>query len=295
MVKLVAVDLDGTFLNNRRDVSKENREMVKKLQSMGVKFITNSGRTYEGVRHVLDGSQIECESICMNGAAVYNKEGKIVKACFMKKEDVLAIASRIGEEDYFIEYNTDAGTCVTVSPDEAEASIRGWMSLYNNGNTGMITKEEMDRDLKRIKADFIYIDKVEDIFERGYQVFKIAISHVDTEKIKRIREELSQNSNIAVSASFHTNVEITDKSADKGLALEQYAKENNILMEEVVAFGDSLNDYSMLKRNFGYTVAMKNAMEEIKKVAKYQTRTNDEHGVSHFVNRVISGENLCNA
>jgi Cof subfamily protein (haloacid dehalogenase superfamily) len=287
MVKLIAVDLDGTFLTSKRQVSKENREMIEKIQSMGIRFVTNSGRTYDGTRYVLNDANIICDSICMNGASIYNKEGKLIKASFMSKEDVLDIVSQIDLKEYFVEFNTDAGTCIMVSKEQAEAFIRGWMSLYNNGDISAIEEEELNRDLIRLKDSFVYINEVKDMFDRGYQIFKIAISHKDTEKISKLREKLSYNSNISVSASFHTNIEITDKMADKGLSLEHYAKENNIKMEEVMAFGDSLNDYSMLKRDFGYTVAMENAIEPIKQIAKYKTIKNDEHGVAYFINKIV--------
>lgn len=286
MVKLVAVDLDGTFLSSKRKVSKENKEAIEKIQEMGILFVTNSGRTYDGVRHVLDGANIICESICMNGASIYNKEGKLLEAHYMAKEDVLDIVASIDLEDYFIEFNTSAGTCITITEEEAHDFLRSMISLYDDGNT-KVDEEELMRDVLRFKSNFVYIKDVKDIFERGYEVFKIAISHKDTEKISQLRTKLSLNSNISVSASFHTNIEITDKQADKGFTLERYAKEHGIKMEEVMCFGDSLNDFSMLQRNFGYTVAMQNAIEPIKEIAKYQTLTNDENGVATFIQKVI--------
>lgn len=287
MIKLVAVDLDGTFLNSKREVSKENRDIVKRLQERGIQFITNSGRTYDGTRAVIDQTDIICDSICMNGASVYDKDGNLIRSYFMKEEDVKNIVSEIDLGEYFIEFNTDAGTCINVSQEKAEDFIRESISLYNNWNGSVVEEEEILRDIKRLKGKFISVLDVNEIFERGYQVFKVVISHRDTKKIEALRNQLSQNTNIAVSASFATNIEITDRSADKGLALEQYAKEHGIKMEEVVAFGDSLNDYSMLKREFGYTVAMKNAIEPIQEIARYQTLTNDEHGVADFIKKII--------
>ncbi|MBA4688438.1 MAG: HAD family phosphatase [Candidatus Galacturonibacter soehngenii] len=290
MIKLVAVDLDGTFLNSKRHVSLENKEMIDKIQNMGIRFVTNSGRTYEGVRHVLDDTNIQCESICMNGASVYNKEGKLIKACYMKKEDVMDIISYVDMKEFFVEFNTNAGTCIAIKKEEAESFLRGWISLYNSGDISAIEEEEIYQDIMRLRKSFIYISNVSEIFDRGYQVFKIAISHKDTNKISELREKLSLNSNLSVSASFHTNIEITDKRADKGIALEQYAKEHGIKMEEVMCFGDSLNDYSMLKREFGYTVAMENAIEPIKEVAKFHTLTNDESGVAKFIQKIVFDE-----
>lgn len=287
MVKLVAVDLDGTFLNSKRQVSKQNIETIKQLQKMGVKFVTNSGRDYHGVKVVIAHTQIKCDYICMNGGAVFNNEGELLKSCHMEKEVVQNILDSINQDEYFIDINTNKGTCVTISEDEAEDFIRGWMSCYNNGKMSMIEQEEIERDIKRIKESFTYVKNIDEIYEMGYLVCKVSISNRDTDKIAKLRHEFSQNTDLSVASSFDTNIEITDKYANKGVALEAYAKEHNIKMEEVMAFGDSLNDYSMLSKDFGYTVAMGNATPKIKKTAKYITKTNDEDGVAYFVKEVL--------
>jgi Cof subfamily protein (haloacid dehalogenase superfamily) len=287
MVKLVAVDLDGTFLNSKRQVSKQNIETIKQLQKMGVKFVTNSGRDYHGVKVVIDHTQIKCDYICMNGGAVFNNEGELLKSCHMEKEVVQDILNSVDQNEYFIDINTNKGTCVTISKEEAEDFLRGWMSCYNNGDMTNIDPDEIERDIKRIKESITYVNDIDEIFEKGYLVCKVSISHRDTEKISKLRRKFSENSNLSVASSFDTNIEITDKNANKGVALEAYAKEHNIKMDEVMAFGDSLNDYSMLSKDFGYTVAMGNAIDKIKKTAKYITKTNDEDGVAYFVKEVM--------
>jgi len=287
MVKLVAVDLDGTFLNSKRQVSKRNIEAIRQLQEMGIKFVTNSGRDYHGVKIVIEHTQINCDYICMNGGAVFRCDGTLLKTSHMEKEIVQSILDRVDQEEYFIDINTDAGTCVTISEEEAEVFIRGRLNCYNNDKMIMIEQEEIERDIKRIKESFTYVKDIDEIYERGYRICKVSISHNDTDKISKLRQEFAKNPEISVAASFDTNIEITDKNANKGLALEAYAREHNIKMEEVMAFGDSLNDYSMLSKDFGYTVAMGNAIDKIKDVAKYITKTNDEDGVAHFVKEII--------
>ncbi|RDY32675.1 HAD family hydrolase [Lachnotalea glycerini] len=287
MIKLVAVDLDGTFLNNRREVSKKNIEMIKKIQAMGIKFVANTGRTYEGVQYVLDPTQIQCDCICMNGGAVYDTEGKLMKASYMDPAQVKDILNCINQKEYFIEFNTQARTCVTISKENAEQFIRGWMALYNNGDTSSIDEAKIVSDIKRLKNSFLYVKDIDEIYQKGHKIIKITISHKDRDKIQKLREKFSQNPKISVAASFHTNIEITDVNADKGSALETFVAKRNIKMEEVMAFGDSLNDYSMLKREFGYTVAMGNAIDKIKNTAKYQTKTNEEDGVAYFINKIV--------
>lgn len=287
MVKLIAVDMDGTFLNSKREVSLESIKTIETIQNMGIQFVTNSGRDYAGVQYVLKDTGIVCEAICMNGAAVYDKEGNLVRAYYMKEKDVWNAIENINLDEFFVEFNTDKGICVLMKKEEAKERIRNWMALYNDGEYGNIEEEEIERDTKRLMESFIYINSVHDIFEKGYKVLKIALSHKDTQKISKIRESLSKNQNISVSSSFRTNIEITDKKANKGIALEEYAMNQGIKMEEVMAFGDSLNDYPMLSRNFGYTVAMKNAIDVIKKIAKYETETNDNDGVAKFIKEKI--------
>ena len=70
---------------------------------------------------------------------------------------------------------------------------------------------------------------------------------------------------IAVASSFESNVEITDARAQKGPILKEYIESLGYTMDEVMVLGDSLNDYSMMSMDFGATVAMGNAVSELKK------------------------------
>ena len=85
---------------------------------------------------------------------------------------------------------------------------------------------------------------------------------------------------LAISTSGY--IEITQKDAQKGKALEHLCRYLGIYMEEVMAIGDNENDHSMLVRA-GYPIAMGNANEEIKKIAKYVTASNDESGVAKAI------------
>lgn len=58
-------------------------------------------------------------------------------------------------------------------------------------------------------------------------------------------------------------------------------------LQEVMVFGDSLNDFSMLEMDFGATVAMENADPEVKAVAKYVTKSNTEHGVAYVIEKLL--------
>lgn len=75
--------------------------------------------------------------------------------------------------------------------------------------------------------------------------------------------------------------------AQKGPVLKEYIESLGYTMEEVMVFGDSLNDFSMLEMDFGATVAMENADPEVKAVAKYVTKSNTEHGVAYVIEKLL--------
>ena len=105
--------------------------------------------------------------------------------------------------------------------------------------------------------------------------------------LKRIWAELEQNKDIAVASSIETNLEITDVKAQKGPVLKQYIESLGYKMDEVMVLGDSMNDYSMLSMDFGATVAMENAVPEVKAAAGYVTKSNEDLGAAHAIYKIL--------
>ena len=62
-----------------------------------------------------------------------------------------------------------------------------------------------------------------------------------------------------------------------------------------MVFGDSLNDYSMLSMDFGATVAMENADEEVKRVSKYVTKSNEDLGVAYTIHELLKKQGKINS
>ena len=92
--------------------------------------------------------------------------------------------------------------------------------------------------------------------------------------------------NLVVTSSFKTNIEVTHKDAQKGIALQYYADTLGISMDEVFAIGDNSNDVSMLKLA-GYSVAMGNANQEAMNTAKFQTDDNKHGGVAKAIQKCL--------
>ncbi|MCI9307429.1 MAG: HAD hydrolase family protein, partial [Lachnospiraceae bacterium] len=131
------------------------------------------------------------------------------------------------------------------------------------------------------------VKNFQELNNTGVPVYKLFLFSDDREMLAEIDKELAKQKQIAVSSSFPTNLEITDVRAQKGPVLKEYIESLGYQMEEVMTFGDSRNDESMLSMDFGATIAMANADEELKKVAKYITKSNVELGVAYVIEELL--------
>jgi len=136
-------------------------------------------------------------------------------------------------------------------------------------------------DRTKVLSDF------EALRANNVPISKMFLVSDDWRMLLDIKKELGENGNLAISSSFKNNLEITDIRAQKGPILKQYIESLGYTMDEVMVLGDSLNDSSMLEMDFGATIAMENADEEIKKIAKYITKSNEEDGVAYVIDEML--------
>ena len=124
------------------------------------------------------------------------------------------------------------------------------------------------------------------------KIYKVLTSNYEAEdSLMEIKSYVEQElPNLVVTSSFKTNIEITHKDAQKGIALQYYAGTLGISMDEVFAIGDNSNDVSMLKLA-GYSVAMGNSNKEAMNNAKYQTDDNKHGGVAKAIQKCLKQQN----
>ena len=152
--------------------------------------------------------------------------------------------------------------------------------------------EDEAREISENLGFFIGLQYIEDInkfFEEGIEIRKFVAFNKDIDLINKMKKVISEIEGLAISSSFIDNIEITDINAQKGIILEQVAVKMGIDREEVMILGDSFNDYSMFEI-FEETVAMENAIPEVKAIAKYITDTNDNLGVAKAIYNVLNNE-----
>ncbi len=99
-------------------------------------------------------------------------------------------------------------------------------------------------------------------------------------------KELSDLEIASVSTALFNNVEITQLGCDKGDGITQLAKHLSIPIEETMACGDADNDTFMI-RAAGFGVVMENGMDELKDIADFVTKSNEEDGVAYAIERFV--------
>ena len=105
--------------------------------------------------------------------------------------------------------------------------------------------------------------------------------------LDRIKREIQEEFGLSVLSSFDTNMEVTAPLAKKGIMLKRVAEYYHLKPEELVVFGDGGNDISMFQC-FPVSFAMKNGVEELKKIAAHITKyTNEEDGVGRTVAKLL--------
>ena len=126
-----------------------------------------------------------------------------------------------------------------------------------------------------------YCEKIK--LPRAFFINKMDRENADFDKIlEEIKTELEVSENLSVSSSAINNLELTPKSVTKATAISALQDYYGVNKEETVAFGDGMNDLEMFGQ-VHYSVAMGNASELVKKEATYETLSNLDSGISHFL------------
>lgn len=274
-IKLIALDLDGTLLDNQKSLPCKNEEAIKKCIKQGIEIVPCTGRILSGIPEFLKDISGIRYAITVNGAVVVDmKENCVISACKINAEsaiEMLQLAKQLGiVYDVYID---DCGYTQQCFLDE--------MKTYE------IEEKVFELILKTRK---VVPDVIEMVRKSGSLVEKINYFFPNnSQKRKKIREELSRREDIAVSAAFSYNLEVNAKEATKGNAIYALASHLQISPNETMAIGDGENDLSMMEMA-GIGVAMGNAISEVKMIADYVTTTNEMAGVAKAISALVLEE-----
>ena len=274
-IGIIALDLDGTLLNSNKELSAGNLAALQRAANAGIEIVPTTGRFYGGMPGVIRELPFVRYVITVNGAQVADlKTGEIIYKAEIPCQQAVDIMALLDEYPVIYDcYQENAA----------------WMTAEQKKDIDRIVSSSHYRKmLHELRQPVPELKAV--LTQRQKDVQKIQFFTDRPELRLRMMKELPEKfEDLCVSSSVSDNVEINQIHANKGEALYALADHLGLPREATLAFGDGLNDLSMLKAA-GIGVAMANAEQETKEIADWITLSCDEDGVAHGINKYCFNE-----
>lgn len=263
--KLISSDVDGTLLNNERVLSEENKLAVSKALSENIKFVLCSGRDTVALCNLADELNLTGKGtyvISFNGAIIYDVDNK--KVIYEKRLPKTNINNLI---DIILKKFPDI--------------------IF----TAFLEHNVIITNRKEIKEYFSYLEILESSNNLDKDFIKISFASENSEQLKEVEKfllESKSNENYDLVYSHRAVLDVIPLGINKANALKKLINYiNDITMEEIVSVGDNYNDIEMVKES-GYGIAVANSVEDLKKVADYITKNdNNNNAIKEVIDKVI--------
>lgn len=263
MYRMVVSDLDGTLLNSKKQISENTVSILKMLKEKHIHFIAASGRSDVMMKHYLNQLQYEQMVIGCDGALVKDvSTGNIIYGDIMDQEvrkKLFVICKEMGLQYYV--FTSDA----LVGEDK-----------YNER---FVIHRKFNKTVPKEERIPILITKDLSQFLIEHPVYKIVVSHKKKGYLDQVAEIFKDTWNVDAIRSGKHVLAVKSRGVSKATALKKLTKIMGISMEEVIAFGDEVNDIEML-RTVGLGIAMGNTDSVVKNAANCVTSSNDADGVA---------------
>lgn len=269
--KILAVDMDGTLLNSKKEISKENIDAINKAYDDGKYVVISSGRSVGEMKIFFSLFPQMRYCISESGACLYDiKEKRPIHQMVIDKNAVETVIEYARAKDIMPQIYLHG---------EAHLSEKDMENLAHF---------EMGHYYNHFRKNTTVVENAYDTCKNAlYYAEKICLYHPDTDS-REVTNSYIDSLNLPITKAYSetTSVEVTPPGADKGNALRVLCEYLNIPISESIAMGDSENDFTMLEAA-GLSVAVGNAPAHIKEVCDVVTLSNDEHGVRKIIEDYI--------
>ncbi|MDU6924355.1 Cof-type HAD-IIB family hydrolase [Franconibacter helveticus 513] len=264
-IKLIAVDMDGTFLNDKKTYDKERfLQQYRALKEKDIHFVVASGNQYYQLISFFPEIRDDISFVAENGALVYD-QGERIHHGALTREQYHAVIDALSafEGINFV--------------------VCGLESAYYQAGAPEAFVSLMSKHYHRLKP-------VDDLYALDDVIFKFSLNLPDAE-IPALVESLHHTLDGVVKpvTSGYGFVDLIIPGSHKASGLLRLMKRWGVEKEQCVAVGDSGNDVEMLQL-VAYSFAMGNAVSDVKEVAKYTTGSNNDSGALQVIDAVLKGE-----
>lgn len=277
---LIAIDMDGTLLNEEQQISTENIRAIKERAEHDLVYIC-SGRDFFDIQKILKKSGLQVPIASLNAAFIMNGEEKIFSRPFDKK-DILAMFSFI--EPFPFKMFTNKGTY------NAPAMIDRLQYFFQEygEEDKRVNEQSILEYLIRYEKSTTTNEFTSELFEdEELEIYKISVYLPESDIRLKLYKEIKECTQLPITSSGLCDYELLPEGVDKGKSfglLQEYFKLGAV---RKIAIGDSPNDLPMIEAS-DISFAVENAGKEIQSLCTHVVPSNDDHGVAYVLNSLDS-------
>ena len=272
---MICIDMDGTLLNSKHEVSERNKKAIKEAIKKGIVVAITTGRIFKSAKIYADLLGIETPIVASNGGFIKEQDKQeIIYKSALTYDQLKVIDSVIKKHNLNVYYNLYNGIILEKTLNENHA--------YKQTNRKAKRNEDKITILENVDVDKAFKENEGDILKA------ICIENENIDALNRAKKELREIEGLEVVSSWSNNFEVMPKGTCKWSGIKQLAKILGIKENEIICIGDSENDLSMIQ-NAGFGIAMGNARKDVKEAAKYITDNNECDGVGKAIEKIVLG------
>ena len=291
MIKLLALDIDGTTLNSQGEITDGTRAAIRAAEDRGVLVTIASGRRFRDAQPIGRALELNAPLVTHNGALLKYAESEETVHCSLLSTETSIEIVRVGKD-----YGGDA----LVSTDPHGHGILRYDRVLDN-NVPLKKYLRWSENLHGGEACRDGVSQVESLEAAIPDQEVVHISFSGTcdsmsAMMSVLTRELANSVTILPTIYPHwdfTLIDILPPDASKGHGVAKLAEINGLTAENVMAVGDNFNDLEMLEYA-GTPVVMGNADPRLLERAEFNTTvSNDENGVAAAIERfILNGDNI---
>lgn len=260
MVRLVASDMDGTLLDENSKVPEETYGLIRELRERGVRFVAASGRRADTLMEYFEPVSGLVDFVASNGAQVI-VDGELVDREVFSYASVRRLERAVSMFD-----------CLhLVLFDRTRSFILDDESCYGR---------EADKDLPNLV-------RVDSVPSAHTNVIKASVYCEESPMDMAYVLTREMGDDFVFAPSGRSWIDVMQRGVNKATGIVQVLEEHGISPEEVMAFGDSMNDYEIL-RMAGRSRAMGNGRYAVKQISEKTIGTNAEHAVQAELRALVA-------
>jgi Cof subfamily protein (haloacid dehalogenase superfamily) len=263
-VALVVSDVDGTLLDNNKQLTPGAPAAVRRLYAAGIRFTIASARPPQMVRELVRELQVREPFACFNGALFVGPNEAVLHELVMSTKDAQTVADRIVQSgfDLWVWTDTDWYVSNPTGPHVAHHEVQ----MGRKANP--LTTHEMSQ----------------------FRVLKLVGVSDDYDALAQAEKDLGSLKGMSFSATRSSPyyLDVTDSKANKGEVVLTLSRMLNIPTNQIATIGDMTTDTLMFRQS-GISIAMGNATDDVKALAKFATKSNEEDGFAYAMDHFILG------